>query len=44
MSTRGILVALILTATAAFVAGVGLERHETKNEAATETPAQRAAA
>jgi hypothetical protein len=43
MSTRGVLVALILTATAAFVLGVSLERHETHTEAATETPAQRAA-
>jgi hypothetical protein len=42
MNTRGVLVALILTATAAFVVGVSLERHETHNEAA-ETPAQRAA-
>jgi hypothetical protein len=42
MKTRGVLVALILTATAAFVVGVSLERHETHNEAA-ETPAQRAA-
>jgi hypothetical protein len=43
MSTRGLLVALILTATAAFVLGVGLERHETHNEGVAETPAQRAA-
>ena len=42
MTGRGVLVALILAATAAFVVGVGLERHDTHNEAA-ETPAQRAA-
>jgi hypothetical protein len=42
MTGRGVLVALILAATAAFVVGVSLERHETHNEAA-ETPAQRAA-
>jgi hypothetical protein len=39
---RRALVALMLTATAAFVVGVVLERHETHNEIA-ETPAQRAA-
>jgi hypothetical protein len=42
MTPRGVLVALILTATAAFVVGVSLERHETHNETA-ETPAQRVA-
>ena len=42
MTTRGVLVTLILTATAAFVVGVSVERHETRHEV-TETPAQRAA-
>ena len=41
-TARRVLVGLILAATAAFVVGVVLERHESRNEAA-ETPAQRAA-
>lgn len=41
-TARRVLVGLILTATAAFVVGVVLERHESHSEAA-ETPAQHAA-
>ena len=41
-TARRVLVGLILTATAAFVVGVVLERHDSHNEAA-ETPSQRAA-